>query len=125
MTIAHWMILVAGFMPYAIVFVAKATRTYDNADPRNPGNFATPLRKAAYDAHQNAFEAFPFFAGAVLLATVRAADASFVDDAAMLWLVARLTYVWMYFTGRSTLRTIFWWLASLAAIAIYLAALVR
>jgi uncharacterized MAPEG superfamily protein len=125
MHVAHWMILVAGLMPYAIAVVAKATRRYDNADPRNLDNFATPLRKRAYDAHQNAFEAFPFFAGAVLLATLRGADASFVGGAAIVWLAARLLYVWVYLAGRSALRTSFWWIASLATIAIYLAALIR
>jgi uncharacterized MAPEG superfamily protein len=124
-TIAHWIVFVGGVMPYFIVLLAKATRTYDNADPRNAANFADPLRHRAHGAHLNALEAFAFFAIGVLLATLNGADPTFIDTVAVLWLVLRCLYLWSYLTNRATLRSILWFAASFAAIAIYLAALLR
>ena len=48
-------------------------RSFDNANPRDPGFYDDPIRSRALGAHQNGIEAFPFFAAAVLLAEFRAA----------------------------------------------------
>lgn len=125
MTLAHWILLIGGLMPYFLVAVAKSTKAYDNADPRNAGNFADPLRRRAHAAHQNSLEAFGFFAVGVLLATARGADGGTVDLLAGFWLAARLVYAWTYLTDKSTLRSLVWFLASFATIGIFLAALLR
>ena len=123
--VAEWMILVAGFMPYFVVVGAKASRVYDNGSPRDPAALNTDFRRRAYDAHHNCFEAFPLFAAAVLLAALRQADGHAVDLAAWVWLAFRLAFLASYLSGRSTLRTLTWWGATLASLAILLLALLR
>jgi uncharacterized MAPEG superfamily protein len=123
-TIAHWIVLVGGLLPIFAVAIAKSTRSYDNADPRNPAGYLDPLRKRAYAAHANSYEAFPFFAIAVLLATLRAVPPAHVDLAASIWLAFRLLYIACYLTDRASLRSVTWFGAFFAALAIYLMALI-
>jgi uncharacterized MAPEG superfamily protein len=125
MILAHWILFVGAMMPYGIVAIAKWSRDYDNSDPRNPANFAEPVRQRAYAAHNNAFEAFPFFAAGVLLATIRGADSGTVNAAACVWLAARLIYFGSYLTERPALRSAAWFVASFATITIYLTALLH
>ena len=122
MLIAHWILLIGGLLPYVIVATAKSTKLYDNADPRLATNYQG-WRTRAYAAHSNALEAFPLFAAAVLLATLRGADGTFVDVAAIVWFVARILYWRTYVTGQATARSIVWFVATLASLAIFLAAL--
>lgn len=125
MEIASWIVLVAGLMPYVIVGIAKAGPGYDNANPRALENLKDRKRMLAYNAHQNALEAFPFFAAGVLLALVLNADAKLINLLAVVWLVARIGYAWAYITDRPSVRSSFWFVAKLAAIGIYLVALLQ
>lgn len=123
--IAYWILLVAGMMPFVIVGIAKSGRGYDNGDPRNPAALDTPLRRAAYGAHLNCLEAFPFFAAAVLLAGLRRAPADIVDIAACVWLASRIVFVGCYLTGRSTPRSLSWIVGNLTCVAIIVLSLLR
>ncbi|CAN7338116.1 MAPEG family protein [Phenylobacterium sp. LjRoot225] len=120
---AYWILLVGALMPYVLVFIAKANRDYDNADPRNPAALTTPFRRSAYGAHLNSLEAFPLFAAAVLLAGLRRAPAEAVDLAAWLWLAFRLAYAACYLTGRPSLRSLSWLGATACSLAILVMAL--
>jgi uncharacterized MAPEG superfamily protein len=106
--VAYWILLAGALMPYPLVLVAKANRDYDNTDPRNPAAINTPLRRAAYGAHQNCLEAFPLFAAAVLLAGLRHASVDAVNLAACIWLAFRLAYAACYLTQRGSLRSLSW-----------------
>jgi uncharacterized MAPEG superfamily protein len=65
-------VLIAGLMPYLWTAVAKATGPrYDNRNVRDWQAQLEGLPKRAHAAHLNSFEAFPFFAAAVLAAIVR------------------------------------------------------
>ena len=119
----HWSLLIAAMTPYAVVVVTKATRDYDNADPRNPDKIKSPLRRRAYDAHQNCFEAFPFYAVAVLLALQRGVAPASLDLLAGLWLGFRIAYIAAYLGDRAMLRTLLWWGASICTIVIFMKAL--
>ena len=123
MPIASWIVLAAGLMPYVIVGIAKAGPGYDNANPRAVDGLQGRTRKLAYGAHQNALEAFPFLAAGVLLAILRGADTYLVNLLAVVWLAARIGYTWAYITDRPTTRSSFWFIATLAAIGLYLTAL--
>jgi uncharacterized MAPEG superfamily protein len=118
-----WCLLIAALMPYVIVAMAKSSADYDNDDPRNMAGFQTPFRRRAHGAHLNCLEAFAFFAVAVLLALVQHVPAATLSLLALLWLLFRLVYVVLYLTGRGTLRSLVWFAASFASIAIYLAAI--
>ena len=122
MKLAHWILFVAALLPYVIVATAKARKGYDNADPRNLSQY-DGWRRRAYLAHNNAFEAFAFFAVAVLLATYRGAGETFVGIAATVWLAMRILHWFTYVTDRATARSLVWFAGSFATIAIFLAGL--
>lgn len=122
---AYWILLVGALMPYPLVSVAKAGPAYDNADPRNPAALSSPFKRAAYGAHANCLEAFPFFAAAVLLAGLRQAPAQAVDLCAWIWLAARLAFVGCYLKGLSTPRSLVWLVAAFANIALVVIAITR
>jgi uncharacterized MAPEG superfamily protein len=121
--LAYWCLLIAALLPYFVLAVAKASRDYNNEDPRNMDGYKTPLRRRAYAAHQNSFEAFGFFAVAVLVAAFRGVPPRSIDELAVVWVVLRLLYLAVYLAGRGTLRSLVWFLASVTTIAIFLLAL--
>lgn len=70
MPIAFWCVLLAGILPLATVAIAKASGPgYDNHDPRSWLEQQSGRARRADMAHRNHFEAFPFFAAAVLAAS--------------------------------------------------------
>lgn len=119
----YWILLAGALMPYPLVMLAKASKDYDNTDPRNPAVLNTPLRRAAFGAHANCLEAFPLFAAAVLLAGLRHAPAHTVDIAAGVWLLARLAYVACYLRGLGTLRSLIWGVATAASLVMLVTAI--
>jgi uncharacterized MAPEG superfamily protein len=121
MTIAFWCVLIAALFPYAVVGMAKAGGGYDNREPRNPEIYATERRRRAHAAHQNSFEAFPFFAAAVFIAslTIDVGQIHVVDAMAVTWVVLRIVYVACYLGDRASLRSIIWILALLDTVAIF------
>ena len=121
MTIAFWCVLIAALFPYAVVGIAKAGGGYDNSDPRNMEIYTTERRRRAHAAHQNCFEAFPFFAAGVFIAslTIDVGQIHVVDALAVGWVALRIVYVACYLGDRSTLRSIVWALALLDNVAIF------
>jgi uncharacterized MAPEG superfamily protein len=119
-SLAYWCVLLAGLMPYLSVSVAKGRSRYDNRDPRKPGLY-TGLAYRAYSAHQNGFEAFPFFAAAVFVASHGDAKASIglLNGLAVLWVACRVGYVAAYLGDRSNLRTVVWMTAFFLTVAIF------
>ena len=73
MPFAYWCVLIAALLPLAIVSYAKAGSGGDNHNPRAGIDSLEPAKRRAYAAHQNAFESFPFFAAAVIIASTSAA----------------------------------------------------
>jgi uncharacterized MAPEG superfamily protein len=123
MTLAAWMILVAAILPYATIAAAKWTDPgYNNHDPRGWALRAAGWRGRLVGAQQNAFEGFPFFAAAVLLAQQSGARQDRVDELAVGYIVARLGYTICYAADRPSLRSAVWTLGFLCAVAIFLAA---
>ena len=121
MPIAFWCVLVAGLMPVLTVAVAKAgSRGYDNHDPRAWLEGQSGRARRADMAHRNHFEAFPFFAAAVLIASHLAAPQARIDELAIAFIVIRVLYTICYLTDRATLRTLFWTIGQLTVIGIFL-----
>jgi uncharacterized MAPEG superfamily protein len=126
MTIALWCVLIAAILPLVSVGVAKATGgRYDNRDPRGQAQGYTGLAKRAYAAQQNAFEAFPFFAAAVLVAEVKGGPASAVSLLAIAFVVLRAGYLAFYLTDKPTQRSVVWALAYFACAGIFISPLWR
>jgi uncharacterized MAPEG superfamily protein len=109
MTTAHWCILAAGLMPYLFTGIAKSSRGgYNNHSPRE---FLLTLEgwgQRANWAQMNSFEAFPFFAAAVLAAQFRGAEQDMVNLLAMGFVAARLIYGAFYILNLASLRSLAW-----------------
>ena len=110
MTIAYWCILIAAVLPYAWVFVAKRSAPgYNNKDPRGWLARQDDYRvRNANAAHLNAFEAFPAFAAAVLMAQFAQVDPARIDMLAIAFVAFRLLNGVFYLTAAQLLRSLAW-----------------
>lgn len=110
MTIAEWCLftVVILFLLTIAPFKPLGWREFDNARPRDPMFWATPIRQRALGAHQNGIETFPFFAVAVLLAEFRHVPQSSVDALAVAFVVARIGFVAAYLANYAWTRTAIW-----------------
>lgn len=123
MTVAFWCVLVAGLLPYAATLTAKiGAAGFDNRNPRDWLSKQDGFRRRANAAQNNAFEAFPLFAAAVLVAHIAGAPQSRVDLLAILFVLARLSYTVFYVANLSTLRSLAWFVGIGSAVAIFVAA---
>ncbi|MGO4761032.1 MAPEG family protein [Cupriavidus sp. 2KB_3] len=122
MPIAFWCVLVAGLLPVLTVAIAKAGGRggFDNHDPRGWLEKQSGRARRADLAHRNHFEAFPFFAAGVLIATHMSAPQARIDELAMVFVVARILYTVCYLTDRATLRTLCWTIGFLTVIGLFL-----
>jgi uncharacterized MAPEG superfamily protein len=121
MTIADLCLLAAFVLTHLSVMPAKfdGRREYDNANPRNPGFYLSGLRARAQGAHQNGFEAFPFFAVSVILAEMRAVPQGTLNTLAVAFILVRIVYVLLYVTGRPSARSAVWAVGLFCNIAIF------
>lgn len=108
MTTAYWMILAAGLLPYWPTVASKWRRTYDNAAPRAGVDQLPPRQQRAYWAQLNAFEAFPLFAAAVIIAHLNGARQVTVDVLAVAFVGFRVCYTLAYLFDRPLLRSLLW-----------------
>ncbi len=120
MTLALWCVLVAGLLPYAGAGAAKLGTRFDNHQPRAWLAALNGWRARANAAQMNSFEAFPLFAVAVLVATVRHAPTARVDLLAMLFIAARVAYFVTYLADLATLRSVIWVFGIACSVAIFL-----
>lgn len=123
MSLALWCVLVAGLLPYAGTAIAKAGGDrYDNRDPRAWLARQGGWRRRADYFQANSFEAFPFFAAAVLVATWAQAPATRVDALALGFIVARLAYLVCYLADWHWARTGAWTMGMVSTLALFAAA---
>ncbi|MBK6453605.1 MAG: MAPEG family protein [Proteobacteria bacterium] len=122
MTIAFWCVLVAGFLPYFGTLTAKiGGERFDNSNPRDWLNAQSGFRKRANAAQHNSFEAFPFFAAAVIIAHVAGAPQGRIDLFAVVFILARLFYIAFYVADMATLRSLAWFVGIGSVVALFLA----
>lgn len=122
MTTAYWMILVAGMLPYWPTVASKWRRSYDNAAPRAGVDHLPPRQQRAYWAQLNAFEAFPLFAAAVIIAHLAGARQATVDTLAIAFVGFRVLYTLAYLYDRPLLRSLVWSGGVLCVIGLFVAA---
>ena len=118
MTIAFWCVFVAGLLPYA-AFSVMAT----SLEPRLPRVAAAKLEGAgarANGAHLNAFEAFGFFAAAVIVAHLVEGPNPTVNLLAMAFIAIRVGHMAFYLADRQPFRSACFGLGMLTIIAIFL-----
>lgn len=108
MTLAYWCVLAAIFLPYVWVIIAKAKPGYDNRAPRAQLEAAKGFRQRANWAHLNAFEAFPPFAVAVVIAHQQHAPQGLVNSLALAFVAFRLAHGACYLGNLASLRSLVW-----------------
>jgi uncharacterized MAPEG superfamily protein len=118
MTFAYWMIVIAIFLPYAAVVLAKSGGV-DNHAPRATLAALTGWRQRADWAHRNHFEVFAPFAAAVIIAELARVPQTKIDIAAGTFIVLRIVYTVFYIADLATLRSIAWSLAFICVLALF------
>lgn len=119
MTIAFWCVLVAALLPIVSVGIAKWGADLDNNHPRDWAQSLQGYRRRAFAAHQNAFEFFPFFSAAVIVAHVTQAPQGVVDTLSLAVIAARILYLALYVADLATWRSIVWLISLGGSIAIF------
>lgn len=103
MTVAFWCVFVAAILPY--VPFGLASGKLDPHAPRLGAPALEGLAARAYGAHLNGFEAFPFFAAAVIVSHIVEGASATVGWLALAFIVARLVHMAFYLTDRQPLRS--------------------
>ena len=121
MSIALWCVLVAGLLPYLSTVIAKSGVRFDNHNPRDWLARQDGFRRRANAAQANGFEAFPLFAAAVVIATIKHAPAPHIDLLATTFVVARVIYLGLYLANLAMLRSAAWFVGIACVVAIFVA----
>lgn len=120
MTIAYWCVLIAAVLPLMATSIAKAGgERYTNRNPRVWMEKQQGYRGRAAAAQSNSFEAFPFFAAAVIIAHLTNAPQARVDALAVVFIAARVAYIACYLADWHWARSIVWFVGLFVCIAIF------
>jgi uncharacterized MAPEG superfamily protein len=120
MTTAYWCVLAAALMPYVAVSIAKSGgERFDNSNPRLWLEKQQGFRARANAAQANSFEAFPFFAAAVIVAHLTQAPQDRVDALAVMFVLARAAFIVFYVADWHWARSIVWTIGVVATITIF------
>ena len=121
---AYLCVLIAGLLPYVCAMMAKwGFQNFDNNYPRQWLAQQTGFRARSNAAQANSFESFPFFAAGVIIATLSQVDAGRIDLYAMVFVAARVGFIVCYAADKASLRSLFWLVGLLSALALFAAAL--
>lgn len=110
MFIAYCCVIIAAVLPYLWAALAKGSAPgYNNKDPRGWVAKQDSYKvRNAYSAHLNAFEAFPAFAAAVLMAQFAQVDPQRVAWLAIAFIAFRILHGVFYITVQQALRSLTW-----------------
>lgn len=122
MTIALWCLLVAGLLPQFFGVYAKATKGFDNNNPRAWLANVEGKKARAVAAMTNGYEGLPLFVAAVLTAHMLQAPQSSVDMLALGYIAARVVYGVLYIAGLGTLRSIVWGIGLACIVGLFVVA---
>ena len=127
MATAYWCILIAALLPYVWITVAKASgERYDNRDPRGwLARQQSPRTLRGNAAQLNAFEAFPAFAAAVLMAQLAGVDPARIGLLAISFVVFRVLHGLFYLMGQHRMRSLAWFAAFFCVIALMIQGALR
>ena len=116
-------VMVAGLLPYFCALIAKSKMPLSaNRHPRLHTSDLKGYRARANWAQQNGFEAFPFFATAVIAAHVEGVAKDTLNILALCFVVLRVLYTVAYIADYPTIRTFLWGLGFCCALYLLLQA---
>lgn len=125
MPFAYWCVLIAALLPMAWAKHAKTGFVGDNRQPRDIVASLPPQKRRAYAAHQNAFESFPFFAAAVIIAVTQGASINVVNALAGAYVLLRIMHGCLYVGDQPSLRSLVYAAAFAVNIAIFVSPLFK
>lgn len=96
---------------------------YDNEHPRAQQDAISGRGARAIAAHRNTVETFPLFAAGALVALMFAPNAALSSALALVFVLSRVLYIWLYLDNHATARTLVWGLGYLACLGLLLAPL--
>ncbi len=126
MTIANTCVVIAAILPVLTVGSAKFSTArlrrseggYDNNEPRSWTNRLDGWKARAVAAQNNGFEALPIFVFAVLAAQQAQLSQERTDHLALAFIALRLVYTAVYLADLAAVRSLVWFAALVASIAI-------
>ncbi len=121
---AYWCVLIAALLPLIIVSFARSGGG-DNHYPRDEAGRLSGARRRAYAAHLNAYENFPFFAAAVIVAVTQGAAPGAVNGLATAYVALRLVHAALYIADQATLRSTIFLAGFLVNVAIFVSPALR
>ena len=119
MTIALWCVLAAAALPFLFTALAKTSRKFSNARPRDYLETTEGWRKRAHWAQLNSFEAFPPFAAAVIINHMLKGATPAASELALGFIAFRVLYGLCYLADQATLRSLMWFAANVCVIALF------
>ena len=124
MTLAYWCVFVAAILPFmwSMSWRWPVYSFRDNLAPRRFEESLTGWRQRAHWAHLNAFENFPAFAAAVIVAQQLHAAQSTVDSLAIAFVAFRVAHGIFYLANIGALRSLAFAGGAVCTIAIFLSA---
>jgi uncharacterized MAPEG superfamily protein len=110
MTFAYWCVLAGALIPILWTIIAKwggpdRMPTVANRAPREFLSRLQGRQQRANWAQLNAFEAFPTFAAAVIIAHVAGGSQIWIDRLAGVWVAARLAHGLFYVMDWASMRS--------------------
>jgi uncharacterized MAPEG superfamily protein len=99
--------------------VSRRDGGFDNHNPRQWLARLEGWQARANAAQHNSFEALPLFIAGVLIAQAHGAASSTIDALAVVFVLARVSYIATYLADRANLRTLSWVVALGCAIALF------
>ena len=124
MTVPFYCVFAAALLIYLskvpVAIAMKRLGKYDNRNAREQQARLSGWGKRALYAHNNAFESFPIFAAAVIIAHLKNADPSLSAYASLTYVFSRVFYTAAYIGDRPTARSTFWLVGMLAVFALFL-----
>ncbi|MFM6000200.1 MAG: MAPEG family protein [Dolichospermum sp.] len=103
------------YVPYLLVAFARVQIGYDLSAPRAMFDKLPPYAQRATWAHENSFEGFMVFAAAALMAYVTGVNSPQGENAAIIFIIARLLYSIFYIANIPLLRSLMFGVASFSS----------
>jgi uncharacterized MAPEG superfamily protein len=128
MTIPFWCILIAGLLPYVWSSAALKARidrfgNFDNKLPRLEQARLEGWGARALGASANAFETFPYFAAAVIVAHIAGADPGWSAIWSVVYVLARILHGIVYVSDLDKLRSAAFGVGQACAVALFVLAI--
>lgn len=103
----------------AVLAMAKQPGGYDNRHPRQQQKKLSDWGERAVAAHYNTIENFPIFAAGMLVALFSGTDSIWLHILGLVYLTARILYIYLYVADLDRLRSLVWGIGFLASLTLF------